>query len=52
VRLHLVEEMTMEAIAHRLGISVSAAWRRFRKGAEICERILPGRVRDGSSSVW
>jgi RNA polymerase sigma factor (sigma-70 family) len=51
VRLHLVEEMTMEAIAQRLGIGVSAAWRRFRKGAAICERILPGRGRDGSS-VW
>lgn len=52
VRLHLVEELTMEAIAQRLGLSVSAAWRRFRKGAAICERILPGPLRDGSSSTW
>jgi RNA polymerase sigma factor (sigma-70 family) len=51
VRLHLVEEQPMEAIADRLGISVSAAWRRFRKGAAMCERILPGRRADGSS-VW
>jgi len=52
VLLHLVEEMTMKVIAHRLGIGVSAAWRRFRKGAAICERILPGRRHDGASSVW
>ncbi|MFO1076791.1 MAG: RNA polymerase sigma factor [Planctomycetota bacterium] len=52
VRLHLVEELTMEVIAQRLGLSVSAAWRRFRKGAAICERILPGRPRDGSSNTW
>ena len=52
VRLHLVEEMTMEAIAQRLGIGVSAAWHRFRKGVEICARTLPGRVRDGSSGDW
>lgn len=52
VRLHLIEEMTMEAIARRFGIGVSAAWRRFRKGAAICERLLPGRGGGGSSSVW
>jgi RNA polymerase sigma-70 factor (ECF subfamily) len=41
VRMHLVEELTMEVIAARLGISVSAAWRRFRRGSELYSRMLP-----------
>lgn len=49
VRLHLLEERTMEAIAERLGIGVSAAWHRYRKGAEILLRILPGWTGDPSS---
>ena len=40
VRMHLFEELTMEVIAKRLGIGVSAAWRRFRKGAELYSRGL------------
>jgi RNA polymerase sigma-70 factor (ECF subfamily) len=35
VRMHLLEDLAMEVIAERLGIGVSTAWRRFRKGAEI-----------------
>jgi len=42
VRMHLLEEQTMEAIAAKLGIGVSAAWHRFRKGSEMLARILPG----------
>jgi RNA polymerase sigma factor (sigma-70 family) len=49
VRLHLIEEQTMEAVARRLGIGVSAAWHRFRKGAAICARLLPGWTRDAST---
>lgn len=52
VRLHLVEELTMEAIAAHLGIGVSAAWHRYRKGAEILTRLLPGWTHDASGSVW
>lgn len=40
VRMHLVEELTMEVIAKRLGVSVSSAWRRFRRGSELCSRSL------------
>jgi RNA polymerase sigma factor (sigma-70 family) len=35
VRMHLLEDLTMEVVAERLQIGVSAAWRRYRKGAEI-----------------
>ena len=42
VRMHLVEELTMEVIAKRLGIGVSAAWRRFRRGSEIYSKMLSG----------
>jgi RNA polymerase sigma factor (sigma-70 family) len=35
VRMHILEELTMEVIAERLGIGISAAWRRFRKGSEL-----------------
>jgi RNA polymerase sigma factor (sigma-70 family) len=52
VRMHLLEDLTMAAIAERLGIGLSAAWRRFRKGSEICARSLPAWARDGSGSVW
>ena len=49
VRMHLFEDLTMEVIAERLGIGVSAAWRRFRKGSEIYSRHLAdwSRGRDG-----
>ncbi len=40
VRMHLHEELTMELIAERLGIGVSTAWRRFRKGAELYTKLL------------
>ena len=52
VRLHLLEERTMESVAERLGIGLSAAWRRFRRGSEILARILPDWVNDGSSGAW
>jgi RNA polymerase sigma-70 factor (ECF subfamily) len=42
VRMHLVEELTMEAIAKRLGINISAAWRRFRKGSALYTRMVAG----------
>jgi RNA polymerase sigma factor (sigma-70 family) len=35
VRMHLLEGLTMEVVAKRLGIGISAAWRRFRKGSEL-----------------
>ncbi len=41
VRMHLLEELTMEAIAQHLGIGLSAAWHRFRRGSEMLARILP-----------
>jgi len=49
VRMHLFEDLTMEVIAKRLGIGVSMAWRRFRKGAAIYSRNLDdwSRGRDG-----
>jgi RNA polymerase sigma factor (sigma-70 family) len=50
VRMHLLEEQTMEAIAEKLGIGVSAAWHRFRKGSEILARILPGGAGEMSSA--
>ncbi len=42
LRMHLLEDLTMEAIAERLKISVSAGWRRFRKGSELYSRSLSG----------
>jgi len=42
LRMHFLEEQTMEAIAERLGIGLSAAWHRFRKGSEMLARLLPG----------
>jgi len=49
VRMHVFEDLTMEVIAERLGIGVSTAWRRFRKGSEIYSRNLSdwSRGRDG-----
>jgi DNA-directed RNA polymerase specialized sigma24 family protein len=35
VRMHLLDGLTMEVIARRLGIGISAAWRRFRKGSAL-----------------
>ncbi|HEX5011621.1 MAG TPA: sigma-70 family RNA polymerase sigma factor [Planctomycetota bacterium] len=51
VRMHLFEDLTMEVIAERLGIGVSMAWRRFRKGSAIYSRHLADREsgRDGCS---
>ena len=40
VRMHLLEELTMDAIAERLGIDVSAAWRKYRKGAELYSKRM------------
>jgi len=47
--MHLLEEMTMEAIAERLGLGLSAAWHRFRKGSEMLARILPPGTGDAST---
>ena len=49
VRLHLFDGLTMEAIAEKRGIGLSAAWHRFRKGAEILEEMLPGSLGDASA---
>jgi RNA polymerase sigma factor (sigma-70 family) len=48
MRLHVIEGLAMEAVAQQLDIGVSAGWHRFRKGLEICARILPGWTREGS----
>lgn len=40
VRLHLYEDRAMESIAEELGIHLSAAWRRFRKGSELLRDAL------------
>lgn len=50
VRMHLLEDLTMEVIAERLGIGVSTAWRRFRKGSDIYSSMLSDWNSDGSSS--
>lgn len=50
VRLHLLEQLPMEAVAARLGIGLSAAWHRFRKGSELCAQRLSGWDADGNSS--
>jgi RNA polymerase sigma factor (sigma-70 family) len=51
VRMHVLEELPMEAIAESLGIGVSAAWHRFRKGSVLYARRLAelegDRTRDG-----
>jgi RNA polymerase sigma factor (sigma-70 family) len=49
VRMHLLESLTMDVIATRLGIGVSAAWHRFRKGSEVLARILPTWTGESSS---
>jgi RNA polymerase sigma factor (sigma-70 family) len=48
VRMHFLDGLTMEAIAKRLDIGVSAAWHRFRKGSEMLARILPSWTGDAS----
>lgn len=48
VRMHLLEDLTMEAIAERLGIGLSAAWHRYRKAAEMLTRTLDSRTGDSS----
>lgn len=40
VRLHLLEDRTMESVADELGIHLAAAWRRFRRGAELYRESL------------
>ncbi|MCE9592596.1 MAG: sigma-70 family RNA polymerase sigma factor [Planctomycetes bacterium] len=49
VRMHLIEELTMESIATRLGIGLSAAWHRYRKGTELLTRLLRPGAGDASS---
>jgi RNA polymerase sigma factor (sigma-70 family) len=40
VRMHLFEERTMEDVAATLGIGVSAAWHRLRKGVALYREAL------------
>jgi RNA polymerase sigma factor (sigma-70 family) len=51
LRMHLLDGLTMEAVAERLGIGLSAAWHRFRKGSEMCARSLSDWAGDGSSGA-
>ncbi len=51
LRMHILEERTMEAIAEQLGIGLSAAWHRFRKGSEILVRLLPGGAEPSSGGA-
>jgi len=48
VRMHLVEELPMETVAERMGIGVSAAWHRYRKGSEAYARLLSSLSDDAS----
>lgn len=48
VRLHVIEELTMEAIAERLGIGLSAAWHRYRKATELLSKRLRSGAGDAS----
>lgn len=48
VRMHLIEELTMEVIAERLGIGLSAAWHRYRKATDALTRMLDSRTGDTS----
>ncbi|MCK6446070.1 MAG: sigma-70 family RNA polymerase sigma factor [Planctomycetes bacterium] len=48
VRLHVIEELTMEAIAERLGIGLSAAWHRHRKAMELLSKRLRSGAGDAS----
>ena len=50
VRLHLLEEVTMEEVARQLGISVSSAWRRFRRGVELYSKAMSDWSGGSSSS--
>lgn len=40
VRFYLFEELTMEEIAEKLQIGLSAAWYRFRKGVQLYTRAI------------
>jgi len=51
VRLHLLEELTMDQVAARLGIGISAAWRRFRKVMERYSMHLASLDSGGSSAT-
>ncbi|MCE9635318.1 MAG: RNA polymerase sigma factor [Planctomycetes bacterium] len=42
VRLHVLEERPMESVAAELDIHLSAAWRRFRRGAVLYRDALRG----------
>jgi DNA-directed RNA polymerase specialized sigma24 family protein len=49
--MHVIEELTMESIAERLGIGLSAAWHRYRKATELLSRILRPGGEDASSGA-
>lgn len=51
VRLRLFEQITVEEIAERLGIGVSAARHRFRKGAAIYRRKLMSELASRSQAI-
>ncbi|MFN0241761.1 MAG: RNA polymerase sigma factor [Planctomycetota bacterium] len=48
VRMHLIEELTMEVIAERLGIGLSAAWHRYRKATDELTRLLDSGTGDST----
>ncbi|MCE9634527.1 MAG: sigma-70 family RNA polymerase sigma factor [Planctomycetes bacterium] len=50
VRMHLFEERTMEDISADLGLGVSAAWHRFRKGVALYRDALKSLMTRGSDS--
>ena len=51
VRLRLMEQLTMEEIAERLSIGVSAVRHRFRKGAERYRRLLTRQLASKSQAM-
>lgn len=50
VRMHVLEDLTMEVIAERLGIGISTAWRRYRKGSEIYSKSISEWTTGGNSA--
>ena len=51
VRMHLLEGLSMALIAERLGIGLSAAWHRFRKGSKLYARNLSEWTSDGTGNL-
>jgi RNA polymerase sigma factor (sigma-70 family) len=51
VRMHVLEERPMESVAEELGIHLSAAWRRFRRGAALYRVALRAADVGGSTGA-